>query len=76
MPCTVTFEEPKAPTPCAPLPETRLRAAGLGIAYDLRKRPKEANPGSCYWEFWFDGADVVEAIAVGKLEVKGGVVAS
>ena len=43
----------------------------LGIAYDLRKRPEEGNPGSCYWEFWFDGADVVGAIAVGKLEVKG-----
>jgi hypothetical protein len=42
----------------------------LGIAYDLRKRP-EGNQGSCYWEFWFDGADVVGAIAVGKLEVKG-----
>jgi hypothetical protein len=43
----------------------------LGIAYDLRKRPEGGNPGSCYWEFWFDGADVVGAIAVGKLEVKG-----
>ena len=48
----------------------------LGIAYDLRKRPEEGDRGSCYWEFWFDGADVVGAIAVGKLEVKGGVVAS
>jgi hypothetical protein len=43
----------------------------LGIAYDLRKRPEGGNPGSCYWEFWFDGADVVGAIAAGRLEIKG-----
>jgi hypothetical protein len=43
----------------------------LGIAYDLRKRPEGGNAGSCFWEFWFDGADVVGAIAAGRLEVKG-----
>jgi hypothetical protein len=43
----------------------------LEIAYDLRKRPEGGNPGSCYWEFWFDGTEVVGAIAAGKLEVRG-----
>jgi hypothetical protein len=44
----------------------------LEIAYDLRKRPEEGNPAhSRYWKFWFDGANVVGAIAAGKVELKG-----